>query len=114
MPQNAVELNGLLDKTAVTSSDIATHIQKNPALSQNRDSIVPDEGAGFTSSEFHQFMENNEIGDIRCAPYHPATNGEAEKAVQVFNEGMKYQTGETSCPVSFSNIALLLIRQLEY
>ncbi|GFN95052.1 hypothetical protein PoB_002155800 [Plakobranchus ocellatus] len=36
MPQNDVELNGLLDKTAVTSSDIATHTQKNPALSQDQ------------------------------------------------------------------------------
>jgi len=43
--------------------------------------IVRDKGAQFVSEEFQAFVRSNSIRHITSAPYHPATNGLAEKAV---------------------------------
>ena len=51
--------------------------------------FVTDNGPQFTSNEFDQFMSSNGIRHIKSAPYHPSTNGLAERAVQVFKEGIK-------------------------
>ena len=51
--------------------------------------IVSDNGAQFTSAHFTEFLKQNGIKHIRSAPYHPATNGEAERFVQTFKQAMK-------------------------
>ena len=45
------------------------------------------------SLEFGDFLKQNGIRHIRTAPYHPASNGLAERAVQTFKEGMKKMSG---------------------
>ena len=49
--------------------------------------LVTDNGPAFISHEFRTFIDMNEIVHIRSAPYHPSTNGLAERAVQIFKEG---------------------------
>ena len=44
--------------------------------------IVTDNGLSFASDEFKRFVEANGIKYITSAPYHPSTNGLAERAVQ--------------------------------
>ena len=63
------------------SHDLATH-----GLPQK---LVTDNGATFTSSEFHQFTEKNGIKHVTSAPYHPSTNGLAERAVQTFKRAIE-------------------------
>ena len=46
-------------------------------------SIVSDNGSCFTGDEFEQFCRANGIKYVRCSPYHPSSNGAAERAVQI-------------------------------
>ena len=54
---------------------------------------VTDNGSNFVSREFEDFLKQNRIRRIGTAPYHPASNGMAERAVQTFKEGMKTMNG---------------------
>ena len=53
------------------------------------ETIVTDNGSGFTSGEFKEFLRGNGVRHITSAPYHPASNGLAERAVQIVKKGLK-------------------------
>ena len=54
--------------------------------------VVMDKGPGFASEEFEVFLQNNGIKHILSAPYHPSSNGLAERAVQTVKRGLKKYT----------------------
>ena len=64
------------------------------------DTIVTDNGTTFTSSQFQEFIKQNGITHIRSAPFHPKSNGLAEKAVQIFKNSMKKMTGSIESRLS--------------
>ena len=50
--------------------------------------LVSDNSPQFVSKEFADFMAGNAVKHIRVAPYHPASNGLAERFVQTFKKAM--------------------------
>ncbi|CAG2213598.1 unnamed protein product [Mytilus edulis] len=58
--------------------------------------IVSDNGPQFVSAEFQTFTKMNGITHIKSAPYHPATNGLAERFVQTFKQSLKAMRGENA------------------
>jgi len=52
------------------------------------ETIVTDNGSCFTSAEFELFLEKNGVKHLTTAPYHPASNGLAERAVQIVKKGI--------------------------
>ena len=57
-------------------------------------SIVTNIGPCFVSVEFKQFLSKNGITQI-TSPYHPSSNGLAERAVQTVKQGIKKFHGGT-------------------
>ena len=51
--------------------------------------LVSDNGPQLVPEEFKTFMEENSIQHIKSAPYHPATNGLAERFVQTMKQTLK-------------------------
>ena len=51
--------------------------------------LVMDNAPTFTSEEFQEFLRERGILHMRGAPYHPVTNGQAERLVQTFKQSLK-------------------------
>jgi len=54
--------------------------------------LVTNNGPNFVSKEFDAFLGRNGVKHKTSAPYHPATNGLVERAVQTFKRGIKKMT----------------------
>ena len=51
--------------------------------------VVSASGTAFTGKEFYEFMVRNGIWYLRTAPYHTATNGLVEHAIQTLKTAMR-------------------------
>ncbi|XP_049874501.1 uncharacterized protein K02A2.6-like [Pectinophora gossypiella] len=58
------------------------------------DTIVSDNGRSFTSQEFKNFLAANNVKHVSVAPYHPASNGQAERTVQTIKTKLKKFSSE--------------------
>ena len=52
------------------------------------EAIVSDNGSPFTSAEFENICKMNSIRHLRTPPFHPASNGAAERAVALVKAGV--------------------------
>ena len=76
--------------------------------------VVTDNGTQFCSEEFANFLKSNGISHTRSAPYHPSTNGEAERFVQTFKHNMKCRGATQNNVVSNISKFLLQYRATEH
>ena len=53
------------------------------------ETVVTDNGTCFVSAEIEAFFKSNGIKHLTSAPYHPASNGLAERAVQTVKKGLR-------------------------
>jgi len=51
--------------------------------------LVSDNGPQFVASVFDNFMRQNGIKHLKSAPYHPATNGQAESFVKMLKRALR-------------------------
>ena len=76
-----------LEVTPVASTSSQSTIQELRrifAIHGLPEMLVSDNGTAFTSEEFLSFLKMNGVCPVNSAPYHPASNGLAERAVQTF------------------------------
>ena len=78
-----------------TSEITIEHLRRTFSTHGIPDTIVSDNVSWCTSNEFIQFCKMNGIKQITSAPYHPSTNGMAERAVRTVKEGLKRLTCDT-------------------
>jgi hypothetical protein len=71
------------------------------------ESLVSDNGPLFNSYEMIQFYRKYGINHITTAPYHPASNGLAERFVRSFKEAMikEQQMGQTNKHIALRNMS---------
>ncbi len=60
--------------------------------------LVSDNGPPFTSREFEEFLRKNGVRHVLSPPYHPATNGQAERVVQIFKKAWERLRAQSVAP----------------
>lgn len=69
--------------------------------------LVSDHGVQFTAGTFQRFLQMNGVVHKMGAPYHPATNGQAERYVQTIKQKLKaLKCTKTEMNLELSNILL--------
>ena len=74
--------------TSTTSKATIAEFQRLFAQFGLPSALVTDNGPQFTSEEWATFMSQHGIVHMRSSPYHPATNGAAERNVQTFKAAL--------------------------
>ena len=73
----------------ITGADTILQLRHVFATHGLPDIIVTDNGPSFCSKEFSTFLTYNGVQHIRSSPFHPASNGFAERCVQTFKSSLK-------------------------
>ena len=74
---------------STNSSNIISILRSTFATHGLPEVVVSDNGSAFMSLEFRTFLKKNGIKQITSAPYHPAMNGLAERAVQTLKIALR-------------------------
>ncbi len=80
--------------TSTTASQTVTVQRELFARTGVPEQLVSDNGPQFISAEFQIFLKNNRIKHVTSAPYHPASNGLAERYVQISKNALRAITNE--------------------
>ena len=84
-----------LEVEIVNSASTSTTVEKLQQVFATHGlpfTVASDNESVFTSEEFSTFLNCNGIHHIRITPYHPASNGQVERAIQIFKESIKRST----------------------
>ncbi|KHJ99147.1 hypothetical protein OESDEN_00855 [Oesophagostomum dentatum] len=55
----------------------------------NPETIVSDNGRQFASREFAELYNENGVAQVRSPPFHPQSNGQAERFVNTFKRALQ-------------------------
>ena len=80
---------------SATSAATVHYLRQLIAQFEIPETIVSDNGSQFVATEFKEFCQLNGIRHVQTAPYHPSSNGLAERGVQVFKLGIQKQSSGT-------------------
>ena len=102
-------------KTKKATSDKTIEILRSLFAAEGVPEVLAsDNGPQFVSEEMKFFLESNGIQHARSAPYHPSTNGLAERMVQSFKYSMKAAGEETATIQKKLDNFLLTYRNTEH
>ena len=80
--------------TTITAENTINELRLISAQHGLPEEVVSDEGPQFVSTEFAEFMNKNGIKHTLVPPYHPQSNGAAERSVRVVKEALVKQVLE--------------------
>ena len=81
-----IEVYPMASITAKATIECLRHVFAQLGLPEK---VVSDNGPTFVSAEFKDFLQRNGVKHITTSPYHPSSNGLAERAVQTFKNGLR-------------------------
>lgn len=76
-----------------SSATVIRHLRMLFATHGLCETLVSDNGTAFVSNEMETFLSSNKIKHITTAPYHPSTNGLAERMVQTIKNKLRKLDG---------------------
>ncbi|XP_062713742.1 uncharacterized protein K02A2.6-like [Aedes albopictus] len=82
-------------------------LQETFARYGNPHTLVSDNGTQFGSASFKLFCDENGIQHLTTAPYHPQSNGQAERFVDTLKRGLK-KLAEGEKTVTFQHLQTFL------
>lgn len=88
--------------TSTTSSRTIEVLRNLFAAHGLLEEVVSDNGPQFASSDFKQFLAKNIIKQTLVPPYHPASNGAAERSVLIFKCALVKQVLDASGQASIT------------
>ncbi len=75
--------------SSTTASQTIARLRQTFAAYGLSEQVVTDNGPQFVAEEFTSFLRLNGVKHVRSAPYHPASNGQAERFVQSLKQALK-------------------------
>lgn len=82
----------------ITSSAILSALDEIFPRFGNPEVLVSDNGTQFKSGEVREFCKKRNISQMFSAPFHPQSNGLAEKFVDTVKQSLQKMTGEGNHP----------------
>ena len=79
----------VIEMKSTTTSATTTELCRLFSCYGLPEQLVSDNGPQFVADEFQSFLKSNGVKHIRCAPYHPFSNGAVECFVQTFKKAMQ-------------------------
>ncbi|PIO54612.1 integrase core domain protein, partial [Teladorsagia circumcincta] len=78
----------ILQMNTISTSATIKAMRRIFAQFGNPQTLVTDNGTQFTSASFTEFCRQRGIRHIRSPPFHPQSNGQAERFVDTFKRGL--------------------------
>jgi len=81
-----IEVEMMNSTTASKTIEVIRHWFSSYGLPME---VVSDNGPQFGSAEFNDFLQRNGVKHTLSPPYHPSSNGAAERSVQIVKDNLK-------------------------